>query len=201
MLFGIIFFSIFSDPQGAINAMLTGAKESLTLSVQLCAIYALWLSVLELVKACHIDTLIGRFFAPVCGKLFPNEDKTTLDLIAMNFSANLLGMGGAATPLGIQAINRMSKGDVATDNTILFTIINTTSIQLIPATVIALRASHGSVTPSDILLPSLITTTVTTLVGILCCLVLRIARKPSTSTRRGIPPLSTMFCPKRRTTR
>ena len=173
VIVGLTLFMIFGDPSAAISAMLGGAQQAISLSVRLCAIYAVWLSVLQVMSECKIDKLLGAFFAPVCRKLFPGEKTETLDLIALNLSANLLGMGGAATPVGIQAIEAMQSGAYASDNAILFTVINTTSIQLIPATVIALRSTYGASAPSDILLPSLISTGCTTAIGIALCFLLR----------------------------
>ena len=174
---GLTLFMLFGDPSGAISVMLKGAGQAISLSVQLCAVYAVWLSVLNVMSECKLDKIMGNFFAPVCHKLFPNESNDTIDAIAMNFSANILGMGGAATPTGIKAIEGMKKGDIATDNMILFTVINTTSIQIIPATVIALRSSFGSAAPSDILPAAIITTACTTLFGVALCFLFRSVKK------------------------
>ncbi|MDE5911500.1 MAG: hypothetical protein K2H24_04120, partial [Clostridia bacterium] len=96
------------------------------------------------------------------------ESDLALEYITLNFSANLLGMGGAATPLGIKAMECMQdNSQKATDNMILFMVINSTSIQLIPATIIGLRASAGSNAPSDIILPSLLATLISTVTGVI----------------------------------
>ena len=95
-------------------------------------------------------------------------------------TANFLGMGGAGTKAGINAISLMDEGKTyASDDMLMLLIINCTSIQLIPSTIIALRAIHGSVNPADIILPSFMNTLITTLVGVLLA---KICRK---STRKG----------------
>ncbi len=158
---------IFSSPSAAFPAMIDGASGAITLSLKLCAIYAIWLSVLDIMHKLKCDRALQKLFSPVTKKLFKGEDEETRGLIALNFSANLLGMGGAATPLGIRAMERMQDGtDRATDNMILFLVVNATSIQLIPATVIGLRSAAGSLASSDIILPSLLATIVSTAVGI-----------------------------------
>ena len=97
-------------------------------------------------------------------------------------SANLIGIGGAATPMGIKAMEQMQDGSIyATDNMILFMVINTTSIQILPATIIGLRTAAGSSNASDIIIPSLIATTISTISGILLCLIFRKFKRRKTN--------------------
>ncbi len=160
------------DPENAYSAMLGGAENAISLAFKLAAIY--WLSVLDIMEKTNVNKFLHKLFSPMTKLLFRKEDEKTQELISMNFSANLLGMGGAATPLGIKAMERMNGDDTkASDNAILFMVINATSIQLLPATIIGLRASAGSVSASDIIIPSLIATSVATAVGVILCLVLR----------------------------
>ena len=95
------------------------------------------------------------------------SDEETEKIIALNLSANMLGLGNASTPMGIKAMQRLDKGDtVASASMLMLLIINTTSIQLLPTTVIGLRETAGSISSADIILPTLISTFVTTAVGI-----------------------------------
>ena len=162
------------DPENAYSAMLGGAENAISLAFKLAAIYCIWLSVLDIMEKTNINKLLYKIFSPLTKLLFKKEDEKTQELISMNFSANLLGMGGAATPLGIKAMERMNGDNTkASDNAILFMVINATSIQLLPANIIGIRASACSVSESDIIIPSLIATSVATAVGVILCLVLR----------------------------
>lgn len=156
------------SPDSAFSIMISGASGAIALAVKLCAIYAIWLSVLDIMQKVGMNKALDKLFSPLTRKLFKGEDKKTRQYITLNFSANLLGMGSAATPLGIKAMEGMQDGsDRATDNMILFMVINATSIQLLPATIIGLRASYGSASASDIILPSLLATLVSTVCGVI----------------------------------
>lgn len=169
---------LFKDPNAALGGMLDGVTSAITMSVGLVAVYAVWLSVLNVMEKVGLNRAIGKALKPLTKRLFPSENDETRETISLNMSANLLGMGGAATPLGIKAINGMAKDSEKTSDSIaLFVVINCTSIQLIPTTIIGLRAASGSVNASDIILPSLIATTVSTLVGVGLCFAVRKIKK------------------------
>lgn len=170
MMIGSLLLVTITAPESALSIMLGGAKSAIGLSVSLCAIYTVWLSVLQVIDKTGMGKALSKAFKPLTKKLFKGESDLALEYITLNFSANLLGMGGAATPLGIKAMEYMQDGsDKASDNMILFVVINATSIQLLPATIIGLRASKGSASASDIILPSLIATTFSTLIGVILC--------------------------------
>lgn len=170
MMIGSLLLVTITAPESGLSIMLGGAKSAIGLSVSLCAIYTVWLSVLQVIDKTGIGKTLSKAFKPLTKKLFKGESDLALEYITLNFSANLLGMGGAATPLGIKAMEYMQDGsDKASDNMILFVVINATSIQLLPATIIGLRASKGSASASDIILPSLIATTFSTLIGVILC--------------------------------
>lgn len=156
------------SPDSAFSIMISGASNAISLAFKLCAIYAIWLSVLDIMQKVGMNRALNKLFSPITKRLFKGEDEKTSEYITLNFSANLLGMGSAATPLGIKAMEGMQDGsDKATDNMILFMVVNATSIQLLPATIIGLRASYGSASASDIILPSLIATAVSTVCGVI----------------------------------
>lgn len=169
---------LFKDPNAALGGMLDGVSSAIAMSVGLVAVYAVWLSVLNVMEKVGLNRAIGKALKPLTKRLFPSENDETRETISLNMSANLLGMGGAATPLGIKAINGMAKDSEKTNDSIaLFVVINCTSIQLIPTTIIGLRAAAGSVNASDIILPSLIATAVSTLVGVGLCYAVRKMKK------------------------
>ena len=108
---------------------------------------------------------------PVLKLLFPKlNDENAKNAIAMNITANLLGLGNAATPLGLEAMNRLKDHSLikntATDEMVRFVVLNTASLQLIPTTIALLRFEYGSKNPMEILLPSLITSFLSIIVGI-----------------------------------
>lgn len=182
-LISLVMMTIFA-PQDAFPTMLKGVLNAITLIVKFAAIYTVWLSVLKMMQETGIDKKLSHLLRPVIKKLFKNESDETYDWIAINFAGNMLGMGGVATPAGINAMSCMAKEDqtVASNNMILLLVINATSLQLIPATVIAIRATAGSANAADIFLPTLISTSVSTLSGIILCKVLAL-KKETTGSR------------------
>ena len=161
------------SPETAFQTMIGGVRSAILLMLKLTAIYTVWLGILKMMKETRIDRALSKFLRPLVKRLFKNESDEAYDWISVNLASNMLGMGGAATPAGIKAIGAMvQNGDKATDNMALLVVINATSIQLIPATVISIRASAGSANSASIFLPTLIATFVSTLSGVLICKVL-----------------------------
>ncbi|MDE5618390.1 MAG: spore maturation protein [Clostridia bacterium] len=155
------------SPDSAFGVMLSGARKSIELALSLFAIYSIWLSILEIMDKIGLNKLLNKLFRPINKRLFKGENDKALEFISLNLSANLLGMGSAATPMGIKAMEHMSDGsEKASDNMALFMIINATSIQLVPATVIGMRLAAGSASASDIILPSVIATLISTVCGV-----------------------------------
>ncbi|MCH5161809.1 MAG: spore maturation protein A [Clostridiales bacterium] len=158
---------IFTDPASATSAMINGAHSAVELSLNLLALYAFWLGFFSLVEKLGLSRGLEKLLRPVIKRLFPNSDYETRKYITMNVSANLLGLGNAATPMAIEAIKRMDTGDrKASTDMIMLTVISATSLQLLPTTVIGMRATAGSVNPTDFLFPSLIATVLSTFIGI-----------------------------------
>ena len=170
MVVGSICFLLWSNPSSVLNSMIDASGEAFSLCIELCAVYAVWLGVLELVEASGLSEKLAKLLHPLIKKLFKIDDKETEKMIALNMSANILGLGNASTPMGINAIKRLDDGSgVATNAMIMLIVLNATSLQLLPSTVIGLRSSAGSASPSDIILPTIIATFCTCLLGI--CLV------------------------------
>lgn len=154
-------------PQSVLSVLLDGTASAVTLSIRLVGVYALWMGVLQIAADSGLDRRLARVYRPLLARMFRGESERTRMLIGLNLTANLLGLGAAATPLGIAAVESMSHGeDKATDGMILFFILNVTAVQLLPTTVMALRASHGVANPADILLPGLISSCLTALCGV-----------------------------------
>ncbi len=155
-----------SDPSSFLPAALDGGLNAAKCCLTLFCVYALWMGLSAVAEDCGLTKRAGKLLAPLCSKLFRTDNAEATEAISMNVSCNLLGIGGAATPYGVKAINALEKDGNTFAQNLLF-IINATSIQLIPTTVIALRASAGSAAAYDIVLPSLIATVISTGCGAL----------------------------------
>lgn len=167
MLVASLGLMIFTNPAAATGALLDGAHGAVELSLNLLALYAFWLGFFSLIEKLGLSRGLERLLRPVISRLFPSCDAETRKYITMNVSANLLGLGNAATPMAISAISRMDDGNPrASVDMIMLTVISATSLQILPTTVIGMRAAAGSANPADFLFPSLIATVLSTFIGI-----------------------------------
>ncbi len=135
------------------GAVLQGTQAGITLAISMAGAVCLWSGVGKLMEAAGITGMLAGFLGPVLGRLFPSSraDPGLAGDLSANVCANLLGLGNAATPMGIQAARRMKRGNAATDELCRLIVLNTASIQLIPSNVAAVRASLGCSSPFDIL--------------------------------------------------
>ena len=137
------------------NAAFEGAASAVELCIEMAGVMCLWSGVMEIMNACGLSSLLARSFRPVLRRLLPqaSKDDETLSAISANVSANLLGLGNAATPLGIRAARRMAVGcgGIASNELCMLVVLNTASIQLLPTTIASVRAAAGSASPFDIL--------------------------------------------------
>ncbi len=156
-----------SEPEKVTSAMLSGATDAVSLSIKMLAIYAVWTSVLKLMEKTGLDKKLTKLFRPVTKRLFKNESEKAVDFATLCIASNVLGLGGASTPAGIEAVRLMDdKSGVATKNMVMLTVISATSLQLLPLTVLSLMSEYGSVAPSSIILPSIISTLSSTIIGV-----------------------------------
>ena len=136
-------------------AALEGAGEAIQLGISMAGVLCLWMGVMEIMKRSGLSEGLSRLLRPVLRRLYPDfaRDRAVMDSISANVSANLLGLGNAATPLGIQAARLMSRRSPgrASDSLCMLVVCNTASIQLIPTTVASVRLAAGCETPFDIL--------------------------------------------------
>lgn len=160
-------------------AALEGAETAVKTCAGLCAGLCLWSGILKLLEAGGASALLGRLLRPLLTRLYPESrrDPAALAALAENMSANLLGLGNAATPAGIRAARALRRGERATDSLCRLVVLNSASIQLIPATVCALRASLGSASPFDILPAVWLTSLCSAGAGLLAERLLRRARR------------------------
>ncbi len=178
-----VLFGIYNGTMDAVStAALSGANDAVTLCVGLLGVICLWSGVLEIMDRSGLSQILAAAFRPLLRKLFPDAagDPVTLSAISANISANLLGIGNAATPLGIQAAKRMAKGcgGTASDSLCRFIVLNTASIQLIPATVAGVRAACGAAEPFDILPAVWFASVLSVAAGLLAARVLQCLWRP-----------------------
>lgn len=171
MMLGGIAYAFLSGSGGDVGAaLLSGAQSALETVWNMAGALMFFGGVMEvLCRAGFMDGLVNMCRRPLRRLFGQDVSDEALGYICMNLSANMLGMGGAATPAGIRAMQLMADGQRAGAGMCLFLVLNTTSVQLFPTTLIAMRASMGAVRPESIVLPSLIATSVSTLGGLLFC--------------------------------
>ncbi len=159
-LTGLFFLSLlFGCATGQLSAVsaaaLTGAQSAVELCLSMAGAICLWSGVMTLMDRCGLSGKLAGLLRPLLRRILPNasRDRETLAALSANVSANLLGLGNAATPLGIRAATRMAQGcgGVASDELCRLVVLNTASIQLLPTTVAAVRSAHGCAAPFDIL--------------------------------------------------
>lgn len=153
-------------PDKLLSTLLGGAENAVKMSLTLFCIYAVWTGISKLAERSGLSKGIARGLKPVSRKIFRTDSDIANESLAMNISCNLLGLGGAATPYAVKAIGELEKEKNSFAQKLLF-VINATSIQILPTTVIALRASADSAAPADIFFPSLICTAISTAVAVL----------------------------------
>ncbi len=156
------------------SAVMDGAGQAVELSLTLLGTMCAWLGFLKIAERSGLTDLMAQALSPLIDRLFPEyrEDGEIKGKICMNISANFLGLGNAATPLGLAAVTAMAKknrGDSPTKGMILFVVLNTASIQLLPVTMAALRASCGSAEPFGVLPEIWITSLAALLVSLTAC--------------------------------
>lgn len=152
-------------------AMLGGAEEAVQAAVAMAGAFAFFCGMTAILRRAGAIQALGKRLSPLLSRLLgPELPPDALEPVLLNLSANLLGLGNAATPMGIEAARRMSGNSERASNALcLFLVINSSSVQLLPATVIALRAAEGSADPGCVTLPALAATVISTLVGVAAC--------------------------------
>ena len=166
---------VFAAVNGTMDAVSAAALEGAGAAVELCiamaGVLCLWSGVMELMSRCGLSRKLAAALRPALGRLLPraSRDPETLAAVSANVSANLLGLGNAATPLGIQAARRMARGcsGTASDELCLLVVLNTASIQLLPVTIAAVREAAGAAVPFDILPAVWVTSLCSVTVGLL----------------------------------
>ena len=150
-----VVYGLVNGTAGAVgNAAMEGAAAAVQLCLSMAGVMCLWSGVMSVMKDCGLMDALSRLFRPVLARLLPQafKDPDTLAALSGNVSANLLGLGNAATPLGVKAVQRMARGSGgrATNEMCLLVVLNTASIQLLPTTVAGVRSALGAENAFDI---------------------------------------------------
>lgn len=163
----------FGDASGVLSSLLTAANSAVKLSFELCAIYAIWLGLFGILEKSGLSQKLSKLLSPIINKIFgkSNLSDESKRYVSMNISANLLGMSGAATPLGIKAIESMQKDNqnkqIVSFPMIMLIAISCSSVQILPTSIIGMLASAGSKNPTGIILPSILCSIISTTIAIL----------------------------------
>ena len=156
-----------------INSTFTQAKTAFEISLGLTGVLSLWMGIMKIGEKSGLISSLAKLLSPVLCKIFPDVPKghPAMGTMFMNFSANMLGIDNAATPIGLKAMEELQelnpKKDTASNPMIMFLVLNTSGLTLIPVSVLLYRAEMGAANPTDVFIPILIATTVATLVGLL----------------------------------
>ncbi len=163
------------------NSTFASAKSAFEISLGLTGVLSLWLGIMRIGEKGGVVNVVARWLAPVFSKIFPDIPKghPVTGTIFMNFAANMLGLDNAATPMGLKAMEQLqelnTKKDTATNPMIMFLVLNTSGLTLVPISVMVYRAQLGAAQPTDVFVPILLATFFSTVVGlIVTCLYQRI---------------------------
>ena len=199
IIIGIVYGAFTGHMADISNAAIESAKDAVSLCITMLGVVSVWVGLMEIAKSCGLIEKLTKLLEPFIHFLFPNIPRghKSLEYISLNTIANILGLGWAATPAGLKAMEELanlekerrnpeyitdwgetkSVGEVAgkqgnrsaSDEMCIFLILNISSLQLIPVNIIAYRSQYGSVNPASIIAPAIIATTVNTIVAIVYC--------------------------------
>lgn len=164
---------MFVDPSGVLAGLTSASNKAVKLSFELCAIYAVWIGIFTILEQTGVTKKFSKLLSPLVNLIFgkKNLSDKTKEFVCMNMSANMLGMGSAATPLGIKAIESMNEDNPdkssATYPMTMLIIICCTVFQFLPTSIMGLMASSGSKNPASIVFPSILASLLSTTTGIL----------------------------------
>jgi len=159
--------------------IIESAKSGFELVLSILPIIVLWMGLMKIAEDSGLLIKFSKKIAPLLSKIFPSlkNDSKALGYIASNIAANAFGLGNAATPFGLKAMEEMQKEnkkkDTATDAMVTFLVLNTSGVTIIPTTVIALRMAHGSANPTEIIITAIIATFIATTSGLIMDYLLR----------------------------
>ena len=170
---GIIYALFTGNIETVNNEILTSCKTSLNLILEIFPVIALWLGIMKIAEDSGLLNKLSILLSPLLGKLFPELPKNheAISLMASNIISNMAGLGSAATPFGLKAMKSLDsinkKKDTASRSMITFLVLNTSGVTIIPTTIISLRLMYNSSNPTEIVIPCIIATFLSSLFGLL----------------------------------
>lgn len=169
MIVASLFWMLFTDPGGVLSIMLSASGGGIQLAITLCGIYIVWMGIVQVAVDAGIIDKLAKLMAPIIKFLFGKQSPEVNALLATNISANMIGAGTAATPAAISAIEKMSTPQMtrASTSMVMLFILSATSLQILPTTVIGILESNGAKSASSIILPTLLVSTLSTVVGVI----------------------------------
>ncbi|CUQ22094.1 nucleoside recognition domain-containing protein [Clostridium baratii] len=179
IFFGIIFALFTGNADKITEAIVGGSNNTVNFVIELTGIMCFWCGVMKVAEKSGLTKILAKMLRPVLKVLFKDaaKDEKALGAIVMNLTANMMGLSNAATPFGIKAMEEMDrlnkKSSIASNDMALFLVMNAACIQLVPTTIISIRAAAGSQNPGIIIIPAIISTGVALIVGIVCCKILQ----------------------------
>ena len=173
LIIGFVVGAFTGNLQAVTDSVIDNATTGVELSLGMIGVMALWLGLMKIAEDSGLVEKLAKLITPITKRLFPDvpEDHPAMGAVVMNIAANMLGLSNAATPLGLKAMQELQElnetKDTATDAMVMFLAINTSSVTLIPASTIALMKGAGATNATNIIGPTLIATTVSTIVAII----------------------------------
>jgi len=164
---------MFLDPSSVLSGLINASNKAVTLSFELCAIYAVWMGIFSILEQTGIAKWFARILSPLINLIYGKKNITaeTRKYISLNMSANMLGMGGAATPMGLKAMESMQKENKdktsATKEMTMLVVVCCCVFQFLPSTIMSLMSQAGSKNPSAIVFPSIIASICSTTIGVI----------------------------------
>ena len=159
---------LITNPNIILKSFLDGGENALKLSLKLWSIYAVWLGILKIVEDTKLDQKLTKMLNPVIDFLFGKTSPSTKNYISVNLASNIFGMGNASTPSGIEAMKGLDIGSkYLTSAMAMLFILNICNLQIIPTTIISLRLTHKSTNSNSIILPTILTSLISTFTGIM----------------------------------
>ena len=160
------FLLLCTSPENFLVAMLDGASKSATLCVSLLATYAVWMGLMRVWEDSGVARGVSKLLRPIAKKILKTEDSAAIESACMSFSVNMLGISGAATPYGVKTAQLLDKTPNAEYSSAMFFVLNATSLQILPSSLVAVRVAMGSASPTDIIIPTLLVSLFSTVLGV-----------------------------------
>jgi len=167
-----VFAMMFFDPGGVLLSLTNASNKAVKLSLELCAIYAVWVGIFSIMEQTGIAKWFSKILSPFVNLIFgkKNVSDKSKTYISMSMSANMLGMGGAATPLGIKAMESLHEDNNKKDSVswpmVMLIIVSSTVLQFLPSSIMGLMSTAGSKAPAKIILPAILTSIISSVIGI-----------------------------------